>query len=183
MRNLDPATLAALSNPNVPRIAMVRMHLDSDVIAWHSGFGSLIFETYEYVGAGHLGSISNVTEASEAKPNKIKVGIAGIDPVVISALLGEETMGRKAYVHLAICDEDWQIVGEPILWFYGHMDPPSGRQGKTGSFEVAINSRLADWDRPLVERYSNVEQQARFPDDKGFEFAEQVAANGLVGAD
>ena len=183
MRSLHADTLAALSDPTVRRIAMVRLELDSEVIAWHSGFGSLTFETHQYVGAGQLGSISNISEASQAKPNKITVGISGIDPAIVALLMNEELMNRPAYVHLAICDEDWQIVGEPILWFYGHMDPPSGKQGKAGSFSVPINSRLADWDRSLVERYTNVDQQSRYPGDLGLEFAEQVAANGLVEGD
>ena len=183
MRDLHADTLAALSQPNVRWIVMVRMHLDSGVITWHTGYNDFTFDGYEYLAVGHLGTLSKLDESSEAKPNKIKVGMSGINDSMVALLLGEEFLGRWAYVHLAVCDEAWQVIGDPILWFYGKMDPPGGKQGATAEFEVTINSRLADWDRQLVEIYSDVDQQARFPGDLGLEFAEQVAANGLVEAD
>ena len=45
---------------------------------------------------------------------------------------------------------------------------------------LTVESRFAAWDRPLVRRYNNADQQTRYPGDKGLEFVEQTAEKQIV---
>jgi len=183
VRSIDPATLAALSEPHVNKTFLVRLEFTGGTLAWHTGYGDIDFDGHTYTAAGHLGSLSPVTESADASPGRITVGVSGIAPAVVAALLSEPALGRPAYVHFAPCAADWQPIGTPILCFKGAMEPPSGVMGAQAAFSVPIVSRLADWARPIVARYNDVDQQARYPGDKGLEFAEQVATSGVVEGD
>ena len=45
---------------------------------------------------------------------------------------------------------------------------------------AGVESRLADWERPRVSRYTDADQQQRFPGDLGCRFAPQMVEKELV---
>lgn len=183
MRSIDAGTQAALAAPVVRKIAMVRMHFDGGIVAWHTGTGEISFQGYAYSGIGSLGSIGAAKEDTDIRPASITATISGIPTANISLALSEPFLGRKAYVHIALLDDADQvdiISRPPFLLFYGSMDAPTIEMGETASVTIPINSRLSDWERRRTNRYTNAEQQALHPGDRGLEFIEQMAAREVI---
>lgn len=175
MRSIHPDTLTALQQPIVRFLLLVRFHLDATTIAWNTGFSDLDFDGYTYLGTGNLGSIGNLNEVAEPKPNALNVTLSGVDPAVIAAFASEAVVNRPAVIHVAVVNEALAVIGEPFLLFAGKIDPADVSIGQEATVGFSIRSRLSDWERPLVSRYTHEDQQLRYPGDRGFEFVEQLA--------
>ena len=52
--------------------------------------------------------------------------------------------------------------------------------GETATISISVESRLVDWERPRVHRYTNADQQIAYPGDKGLEFVAQMVEKELV---
>jgi hypothetical protein len=60
------------------------------------------------------------------------------------------------------------------------MDQPTCEHGKTGMIEVTVTDESADWTRVRSERYTDQDQQAVYPGDKGFEFVSSIASKEVI---
>ena len=133
-----------------------------------------------YTGTGHLGRIEPLEEGVELQAYRLRLILNGIPLSLISIALGEDYQGRAATLYLGFLDDQHRLVDTPDTIFKGRMDIMTVTAGETGSIALDVESRLADWERPRVRRFNNADQQQRYPDDKGLEFAEQMAAKEIV---
>ena len=152
---------------------------DGDFLVW-SGRGDLVFNSQTYTGVGDLGKISEIEEGIEQRPFGIALEISGIDPSNISLALSEELQNRKAQVWLGFFNSSYVLITSPVLLFKGRMDTMNIKLGKTATIVVTAESRLIDWSRPRIRRYTNADQNERFPGDKGFEFISDTTEKEIV---
>ena len=181
MRTIDSALLAALSSPTVRAIYLVELDFDSGVIAWNSGFRDITYNSVTFKGLGSMSSISSPNEKVGVDSSTITVGVSGIDPAIIALFMTEPYLNRTAKLYYTLLDDNDQVItGNPILLFRGSIDSIDGTFGSQGSFNVTIKSRLADWERKRVIRYTDNDQQSMYPGDKGFEYVGQMAQATIV---
>ncbi len=128
----------------------------------------------EFVGVGALGSISRITESTELRPYSVTLQLSGIPAEYVALALGERYQGRDGRIWLGLLDADHVLVDTPVLVFRGRMDTQPIRYGKQVSIEVTLLSRLADWERARVRRFTGEDQQAAYPGDRGFEFVAEM---------
>ena len=81
---------------------------------------------------------------------------------------------------LAFLDDDYQIIEDPMLAFRGRIDTQDISLGKEANIAVNIESRLIDWERPRVRRYTNEDQQDLHSGDKGLEFVSQMVEKEIT---
>jgi hypothetical protein len=139
--------------------------------------GDLVDE--EFLGVGRLGSISATEESSELQATGVKMSLSGIPPEFISAAF-ENAQGRTAKVWLGFLDGDYRIVADPVLVFSGLIDKSDIALGGEGRVTISVENRLVAWERPKVRRYTNEDQQQRFPGDKAFEFVNPTVEKELL---
>lgn len=180
MRTVDTAISNATIASVVRGIYYVRLHFDSGVAAWHSGFGNLSLDGHTYTGVGVLSSVSVIKEEPGVKAAGASVGLSGIKEEIVSLLIGEPHLNRKAYIHFSPLDEGDQPIGAPVLLFRGTMDSIDGTMGASASFNVTLKSRLADWERPRKILYTDVEQQRLYPGDRGLEYVAQISQKKFI---
>lgn len=133
-----------------------------------------------YLGLGQFGKISPVEEAGEIKPYQMQFELSGVAATLVSTALNEDYQGRSAKLWFALMDEEYAIIADPQLMFDGLMDTMDIRAGAEGVIVIIAQSRLARWEIPISHRWNDAAQQARFPGDLGFEFAEQMVEKVLV---
>jgi len=80
-----------------------------------------------------------------------------------------------ARLYVGLLDEQHRLIGTPLLIYRGRMDTLDIEMGSTATLTLTVQSRLSDWERPRLLRYTNEQQQADWPGDKGFEFIAQMA--------
>ena len=142
---------------------------------WNS---DTIVETFQGVGA--LGSISSTEEGTAVAPQSITATLTGIDLASIAVALGDSYQGRDCRIWEAFLDKDHAIIGAPYLQFRGRMDTQDIELGETATVTLTVRSRLADWRRQRIRRYTNEDQQNQYPGDLGLEFVSQMAERQLI---
>lgn len=174
-RDLTSLALAA-SKADVARpVILARLDFASGVLRVTSAPFSLVAHGYTYSGVGALGRISAVAEGAELQSYSVQLALSGVPSELVSMALADQYQGREACLYLALLDEQHRVSGEPVLLYRGQMDTLDIELGKTATLTLTVQSRLADWERPRLRRYTHEEQLADYPEDKGFEFVAQMA--------
>ena len=161
-------------------LALVKLEFDSGDFRVWTGRGDLTFNSETYTGRGDLGKISEVEEGIQQRAFGIALQISGIPPSSVSLALSEELQNRKAQVWLGFFDSSYVLVADPVLLFRGRMDTMDVRLGKTATIIVTAESKLVDWSKPRIRRYTNADQNERFPGDKGFQFISDATDREIV---
>ncbi len=123
-----------------------------------------------YTGAGDLVSVSRIDESQELRAAAVTISLQGGSGEHIAQALAEPVLNRVVSVSLVELTEDLGVVGDPITLFIGRADAPRLKDdGRSASYTLTIESRLVDLKRPRESRYTNDDQQRRFPGDRGLE--------------
>ena len=178
-RDITAAVDAVLAGEHVPYVMFVFMDTDNPVRVNTAPY-TINWDGHDWLGAGLLGSISPVEEGSTLQMYGITLTLSGIPPEYINTAIGSHYQGRDCKVWLAPLDESMQIVADPVLVFSGRMDTMNIEIGQTATISVTAESRLTDWQKPRISRYTHEEQIARFPGDMGLQFVSKAAEMELV---
>ncbi len=179
-RDITAAANSASQSEVIRPITFIRLEYESGIVTASSADRDFDFNGETYVGLGNLGTISKIEEAAEVRAMGVTCTLTGIPSDFISAELGENYQGRDARIYLGFLDSSYSLIAEPLLVFQGRMDTQDIRLGKDATVSVNIESRLVDWDRPRVRRYTNEDQQNQYPGDKGLEFVSQMVEKEIV---
>lgn len=178
-RDITTAAITAATGETVRLARLVNADFESGPVRVHDGVGTLTWEDNAYAGVGNYGGVSAVEEDSELSASKVSFTLSGIDPTLISIALGEQYQGRPITSYVAFLDEAGQIILDPVVEFQGRMDTMNLTLGALATIELTAVDARADWDRPRIGRWNGADQQARFPGDKGLDFAEQTTEKEL----
>jgi len=129
----------------------------------------------EYIGLGHLASMSVLNETSELSAQTVQLSLTGIPNDMITDIFSDEYIGEPLYIWYATLDkETYAIEGGqngPVLIFAGRMDFGNIEFGETATITVNATSRLADWERPRGGRFNQAHQHRHVdPTDNGFRY-------------
>lgn len=180
-RNLASANASAVTASVVEPVYFLEMNFDDLAVRVHTQIGTVTWGGHDWIGVGSFGGVSTVEENSDLSRRTITYSLSGIPGDMVSIVLGENYQGRTANLYLGFIDRDTGVlVATPELMDQGRMDIAEIQEGD--SFTVTLNaeSRFAAWNRPVVRRYNNADQQARFPGDRGLEFIEQAADKQII---
>jgi hypothetical protein len=170
------ATAAAVVRP----VLLIELEFSDGTVRYTTADRDVTYDSNNYDAAGHFASISQVMEGTELEANRIIVGINGVPSANISLAIGQTYQNRPATVYLGFLDANYALVADPFIAFKGRMDSMDIELGKTASIQVGIESRLVDWDKARIRRYTNEDQQNYFAGDKGLEFMNEMVDKQLV---
>jgi hypothetical protein len=104
-----------------------------------------------------------------------KVGLSGIDPILLSESLTDIQLGAPATISLALLDTNGNILGTPYTLFSGVVDQPTVQPGvKTITIDLALETKLANLSRASNRRYTSADQQLYYPADHFFDWVPQL---------
>lgn len=175
MRTTTGAIDTALAGGNVPLILFVEMDFPSGFLRVNNSGQNFDWGGYTWIGVGALGSIDQITEASDLSAQGLGFSISGVPTEYISTALGQKYQGRSCKVWFAPLDSNHQVIADPIGSFNYRMDTMDIELGQTATIRVSAESRLVDWERNNVSRYTDEEQQRLYPGDLGLQFVPQMA--------
>jgi len=179
-RDLTAGMQTAIAAETVRPVALVKITLDTDTILVHSGVGDIVFNGDTYLGVGNFGDITEIKESESIAPTQVSVSLSGIPPEYLSFAMDEDYQGREAFIYKALLDENHDLIADPVLAFRGRCDYSDIQLGATATVQLTIQSRLADWNRPKIRRYSHEDQQLDYPGDLSLEFVPQMVEKPIV---
>lgn len=127
-------------------------------------------DTYAAVG-GHL-SFDAIHEVATARPQGVRMTFDGVDQTIISALLGNNYIGRAAKIYLVHFDSSGAIVADPELLFDGLINgqwdiettgdtvkvstrvlPPTARFRQRNGIRTSLQSHQAVYANDTIMRH------------------------------
>ncbi|QUN06426.1 hypothetical protein KDN34_02885 [Shewanella yunxiaonensis] len=171
--------IETLRQQHITAVLLVYLDFASGPIYVHSGVGDLVYEGINYRGIGVLGKIGSVKENGKVAPDKLTLGLSGIPSELLSTMLTEYYQNRPARISVVILDNDTQLPIAGDVIFAGRMDVAKLTDGDTSTISLNVNSRAIDWKNARNGRYTDADQQAKYPGDKFFEFVPQAVDHEL----
>ena len=171
-RTLSPQIAADIQKGVLKTFIAVELHFsDTNIIRAWNGVGTIPINGNDYVGVGQFGSIGPVKETTDLKAEGMTFTLSGLPNTAISNALRQDYQRRPCSVYFGTLNERRQIVGDAYKIFGGLTDRMFiKRTGDTAAIAVRVESRLSDFQTPRETIYSDVDQQNRFPGDRGFEY-------------
>lgn len=175
-RNLTPAELALVTGPNVIPFGAAEIAYAEGTVRLCSlpvretpllSAMSGVEETF--YGCGTMGAVSAIQAGAEARSYGITLTLSGIPGNWAAYLRGQDVQGRSVRLYRGFCDRLYRVGMFRSVWV-GRGDTQYCRVGEATDVTVAAESVLIDWERGRVRHYTDVDQQARHPGDKFFEY-------------
>lgn len=173
-RNLTSGFQTAVAAEVIRPVLLVELDWPSGKVYATSAPMNITVGGNTYFGIGNLGSISAAREGTDTQADVLTLTITGVPTGAVAQAINDNPQLRLAIVSLALFDANYQLVADPAILYQGTMDTPNIEMGTTGTITVPIINTLADWERPRGGRFTDDEQESRFPGDKFFEFVPQM---------
>lgn len=180
MKSLTPTVDSAFVAENIPLLILIDLHFMSGHVYLCNAAYDFFWNGNTYLGAANCGSIEEIQDSCDLSMSGIKLTLTGVDPVYISTALNEDYQGRPCTIWVAALDADYQILNDPCICFRGRLDVMEIEMGERASINVTAESRLTDWNQSDARRYTNEDQIIDFPNDRFFEFVNQMVEKELL---
>lgn len=135
-------------------------------------------DTYTFRGIGELGRLSTAGFGLAGLVEEMTFTLAATETLLSAAdedAANLETIGRDVELWVQFFDDrlgrDWNILGNPLLFFWGKMgpivitqDPPGSDGAIVRTIEVTAQNALRAHGRPPYSFFSDQDQRARSSD-------------------
>ena len=170
-RNLTTALKTEFLAAGFTPIFLVEAEFSSGTIRVWTGPGDIQWNSQTWTGVGDLGGISEIIEGTALRANNVVLQLSGIPQALALKALDEVRFGKPATIWFGALDSNGAVVADPFMAFSGFIDTAELVEGaETGAVKVNIESELIALQRAREQRYTDEDQQQRYPGDKGFEY-------------
>lgn len=119
---------------------------------------------------GMLG-VSDITEENEIKIETVDISLSGVSTENVKLFLDYDYIDRRVLIRRAVIDDNYAIIGTPILVFDGRLDQPRLQEDfDSGSaiLSVTATSHWMDFEAAEGRHTNDTEQQILFSGDNFF---------------
>lgn len=179
-RGIDDLTSAASEAQQVRPYLLAELDYESGAVHLASTPFDVTYAGDSYLGVGRLGSISAIQEGPEMKSYGLSLQLSGIPVTYMTEMRQERFQDRACRVWLGFLDEQHRPYGDPVQMFGGRMDVVVFDVADTITATLSAESRLVDWERPRVRRFTDQDQRRAYPGDVGLEYVQATTEMELV---
>jgi hypothetical protein len=173
-RGLTSGVQTAIGQDARP-IMLFEGQFDGGFVRFWTGFGTLTWAGRTWTGAGTLIGISEIEENTEIVASGITVSLSGVDPALVSAVIGEARQNMPGRLWVGFLTAAGQVIADPYLAFRGRLDVPSITDStESCTVSITYENILGDLLRAREVRYTDEAQKAIFPGDRGFEYVTAI---------
>ena len=178
-RTMTPAAETALQQPTVATLSFVKIELASGTLYLTTAAHNVTWDGQTWFGVGRIGEIEPIKEGIESQMYGIRMSLSALPVYMVAAALGESYQGKPVTIWQGLVSGG-ALVADPILAGRYRLDTMEIALGETATVQLTAESRLVDWSRPRIRRYNDADQRARYPDDIGMQYVEQVIEKELI---
>jgi len=181
MRVLNLAAQALLARiaagEQIPWVQLIELSL-SETVRFTTAGRNVAWGGFDWIRSG-LGQVEPIEDTS-GELQGLRFTMPGVDGTQIGLALGEPVEGRGVRVWDALIDPDTGAVADAVLAWSGTLNVPEFSDGATATVSVTAEHRGLLAVRAKPRRYSNEEQQRRYPGDTCFDFDPNTDAAPLA---
>lgn len=206
MRNIPADVLAEYTSKSVQPVYIIEAFFDTGTLRLFTGYGVLNWNGETFFGGGNLIGISPIEETQDIQAKGLIVNLNGIPSNLVAIALGERSRGRHFRLYLgfvttgnyiAVEDSSGYVELEdesgffllenqlvdlsPYRIFSGLMDVMEiSDNGQESNIKCSVENVLITGRRTKLSRYTQEDQQKRYPSDKGLNFINQLQDKEVV---
>ncbi|UXN70889.1 hypothetical protein N8A98_06795 [Devosia neptuniae] len=169
-----PLTVSELAaGHRVQAATLFEFQFASGTQRFWDGHGYLAAGGHEWQGFGEMGSVSGLEQSRGLGAPQTTFKLSGVDSNLLSIAVNSaaEVTGRPCAVHLQFLSSAYTALDTPIAIWAGTMDTLSFVAGvKDQSITLSAETLFVDRVRAPWGLYTDTDQRARWPGDRGFEF-------------
>lgn len=178
-RDITSVVENALDQSLVRPFFAVELNFDTSPVRMWTGVGSATIDGQTYTGTGTLLNVSSIEETAELAVRGATLTLTGIPSELVSLALQEPYQGRTCRIYFGVVDGNTYSNLTEI--FSGYMDQMNIDEGpEFGTIELTVENKLIDLERSRVRRYSSGYQKSVYPNDKGFDFVEDLQDKDIM---
>lgn len=155
-------------------VYFVDIDFASGMFRANSSDKSIVYKTFEYFGVGNLGQISESNTTTGTAATGVKLSLTSIPPAMTQNIANEDTRNKRVNIAIGLMSETNVLLAPPFVFFVGNLDTLTMDIGQMITIQCSATSRLINWARSVNSRYTNEDQQAKFPGDIGFQFVNKL---------
>lgn len=172
-----------LSDRHIPILYLIKLELTTETLYLTNWTQSIEWDGHIWQALYVMPQVSNLAESSNLESQAMNISLSPVSPEMLALALGEvdEYRGKPCSIYVAVLDDNFVPIGDPILRWYGYMDTMSINTETTdtgiqGSVSLKCETGMHGLSRLKTYRLNNAQQQSRVPGDKGFEYVERLMA-------
>jgi hypothetical protein len=174
-RDIGTDLTAEIDKPDLKPFMALHIDLPDPVRAF-TGTGRFIIDGEEWIGAGGIGALDTVGEATDGSATGMKATLLQVPAEFREDIAQQAVKGALFEVYVGAFDETFQRVEAFKLIWKGRLDTYQVvDSGDTISVEVTGESRMRDQGRPSIKRMTDEWQQRHHPGDLFFQYVSQMA--------
>jgi hypothetical protein len=187
-RDLPAGIATAIEAPVVRPALALRIETPDPVYVW-TGRGNLEFEdndgnTRTWLGAGEVGSIDTIGEATDGSATGVRATLFNIPSEFRDDLADQAVRGVLFELYFLAINITFQQIDDKALIWKGRLDDYKITDaGASLSVEVVGESRGIDQRRPAIKRFTHEYQERQHPGDKFFEYVSQMTEISILWAE
>lgn len=185
MAFLTTPTRAALSGVTVRLALLTYFEFADDPRRYWMGFGPLqTLDGPTWEGTAGLASISGLNVPIGTIAQQVSFSLSGVDARVaaLARRQSDAVKGRPVTVFLQIFNEDWSLLGNPLHVWSGDLDVMSYDADGDGTYTVSVSAESiwATRRKPSFGFFTDADQQARSPGDRGLELMASLPNKTII---
>lgn len=170
-----------LSDRHITILYLIKLELTSETLYLTNWDQSIEWDGHVWQALSIMPRISNMSESSNLESQALDISLSPISSDMLALALGEvdEYRGKPCSIYMAVLDDTFVPLGDPILRWYGYMDTMTiatqqDESGMSGAVNLRCETGMHSLGRLKTYRMNNAQQQSRVPGDKGFEYVERL---------
>jgi hypothetical protein len=186
-RDMTAALATALEGSTVRPVVFAFFDFPGGAVRFWAGSGDRVMSGYDdtdlngtYTGIGDLVSVDFPEESSDGSSGGASFGLSGIPSTTTSLALTENYHNRACKVWIGALATNGSVVADPYRQFSGLMDVMTMEDdGDTASVKVLAEGYTYGVGASK-DRYTDEDQQRRFPGDLGLQFVAGLQDKNIV---
>jgi len=163
-----------------PRGLLVSIEHPSGTGYFFTGIGTRTWNGQKWVGAGQLGNVAPIQQASDISVQDLSFTLSGIDSDIL-AQLNDDVRNRSGKVWLACFDQYDNVVADPYPLVSAELDYQTLEIADDGTSTITItgHSGMYVLDRAVDEAWTPENQKLLHPDDAGLDMIPSLVNQDL----
>ena len=170
-RELSAIIEAAVSGREIHPFIGVEFYFPSGEVRLWFGIGNVTIDGKTFTGSGTLLGISEIEETAQLQASGVTLTISSIPTTMIALAISEPYQGSVCNVYFGVT-EPTRAMSVVFSGFVDQMVVTEGADSCT--IAVTVENKLIDLERPRSRRYTQKDQESRYPGDRGLEFVESL---------
>lgn len=138
-------TMTALNSASIRHAEFVRMSIGdpATVYTFCNAAGPITVSGITFTGLGSLLSIGDTSRELKSTSVDMSIVLTGIDPAMISLILGDDVKGAVVEIWRGFLDSNNQIITSPTTQFFKRYSGIVNSVGISESWDNQLRSRVA----------------------------------------